>query len=70
MTALSTMRRTNEEPTHDLWPRFQARLADGDRVDLRMPAVTWPVVAMGAAAAVLFAVTPDPLRLLAVAGLL
>ena len=70
MTTLGTIRRTNAGSGPDLWPRFRERLAAGDRVDLRMPPVTWEVVMASAVAAGMLVVTPDPVRLLAACGLL
>ena len=70
MTMLGDVRRANEGPTRDLWPRLRERLAVDDRVDFRMPAVTWPVVVASAVAAGILIVTPEPARLLAAAGLI
>jgi hypothetical protein len=70
MTTLGKIRRTDDRPAPDLWPRFRERLAAGDRVDLRMPPVTWPVVMAGAIAAGILIITPEPARLLAACGLL
>ena len=69
MTTLGDIRRMHEGPTRDLWPRLRERLAVDGRLELRMPPVTWPVVAAGALAAGILLVTPEPARLLAACGL-
>jgi hypothetical protein len=70
MSTLGEIRRTNEGPTRDLWPRVRERLTAEDRVRFRMPALTWPVVVASAIAAGMLIVTPEPARLLAACGLL
>jgi hypothetical protein len=70
MSGLGEIRRASDDPARDLWPRFRERLAAEDRVELRMPAVTWGVIAAGAIAAGVLALVPEPARLLAISGLL
>jgi hypothetical protein len=57
-------------PSHDLWPRLRVRLADDERVALRLPALGWREGAALAVALAILVVVPDPLRLLAVSGIL
>jgi hypothetical protein len=70
MRQLREIRRAGSEPPSDLWPRFRERLAAGDRVELRMPAFTWGVAVAAAVAAGVLVLVPEPVRLLAAAGLL
>jgi len=54
----------------DLWPRLAARLARDDRVELRLPPVTWGAAAALAAVVGTLVLVPDRLRFLAACGLL
>jgi hypothetical protein len=69
MSQLQEIRRAGSEPPSDLWPRFRERLA-ADRVELRMPAFTWGVAVAAAVGAGVLVLVPEPVRLLAAAGLL
>ena len=70
MSGLGELRRASGDPARDLWPRFRERLADGDRVELQIPDVTWGVMAAGIVVAGVLALVPEPARLLAASGLL
>ncbi|MGH7894427.1 MAG: hypothetical protein ACREQL_07145 [Candidatus Binatia bacterium] len=70
MSALDMIRRASEDPTRDLWPQVRARLAADDRVEIRLPAVTWPAATAMAAMIAMLVVIPEPARFLAACGLL
>jgi len=70
MPMLDLIRSGTPGPDRDLWPRFRARLDNGDHVTVRLPPVGWPEAAALAIAIGTLAVVPDPLRLLIAGGLL
>jgi hypothetical protein len=69
MRTIGLIRHATPEPPHDLWPRMRARLADDDRVALRLPALGWREVAALGVAVGIVAVVPDPLRFLVASGI-
>ena len=70
MSTLGKIRPTVDEPVRDLWPTLRARLATEDDLTLRIPPVTWPVIAAAATAVVVLVLSPEPVRLLAACGLI
>jgi hypothetical protein len=68
MNALDMIRRASEGPRPDLWPRVRTRLAE--RVEIRLPALTWPAATAMAAALAMLVLVPEPVRFLAACGLL
>ena len=56
-------------PSHDLWPWLRARLADDERIALRLPTLGWREAAALAVALGILFVVPDPLRFLVVSGI-
>ena len=69
MRTLGLIHRATDAPAHDVWPRLRARLADDDRVALRVPALGWrEAAALGVAVGILV-VVPDPLRFLVASGI-
>jgi hypothetical protein len=69
MRTLGLIHRATNTPAHDLWPRLRARLADDDRVALRVPDLGWrEAAALGVAVGILV-VVPDPLRFLVASGI-
>jgi len=69
MRMLGLIRRATPPPSHDLWPRLRARLADDERIALRLPALGWREAAALAVAVGVLVIVPDPLRFLAVSGI-
>jgi hypothetical protein len=69
MRTLGLIRRATPSPPHDLWPRLRARLADDERIALRLPALGWREAAAVAVALGILVVVPDPLRFLAASGM-
>jgi hypothetical protein len=63
------IRLATPEPANDLWPRLRARLADDDRVALRLPALGWREAAAFGVAAGIVLMVPDPLRFLVASGI-
>jgi hypothetical protein len=70
MSALDMVRRASEVPTRDLWPRVRGRIAADDRVEIRLPAITWPAATAMAAVIGMLVVVPEPARFLAACGML
>ena len=70
MRTLGLIRTATPPPARDLWPRLRARLRDGDRVHLRLPALGWREATAVAVVLGTLVVVPDPLRFLAACGLL
>jgi hypothetical protein len=64
------MRRRDAAPARDLWFVLRARIAEGDRLAVRVPPLSWRVVAAAAAAVATVVVVPEPLRFLTASGLL
>jgi hypothetical protein len=70
MRTLGLVQHAAGEPGRDLWPRLRERLADDDRVELRLPAFTWTVGLAVAAAAATVCAVPEPIRFLSAVGVL
>jgi len=71
MRALGTIRATRRTPERDLWPRLHAALAEDEPyVQVRFPALTWPVGLSVAATASVLLTIPEPIRFLSAFGLL
>ena len=70
MRTLGLIRSTPPAPPHDLWPRLRARLADDDRIALRLPAFGWREATALAVAVGILVVVPDPLGFLVASGIL
>ena len=70
MRTLGLIRSAAPATSHDLWPRLRARLADDDRVQLRLPALGWREATALAVAVAILVVVPDPLGFLVASGIL
>ena len=70
MRTLGLIRHATLAPAHDLWPRLRARIADDDRVALRVPALGWRGAAALAVAFGILVAVPDPFHFLAASGIL
>ena len=70
MRTLGLIRRATPAPSHDLWPRLRARLADDDVVAVRFPALGWLEATAFAVAVGTLVLVPDPVHFLAACGLL
>jgi hypothetical protein len=66
---LGLIHRATPPPSHDLWPRLRGRLADDERIALRLPALGWREAAAVAVAFGILVVVPDPLRFLVASGI-
>ncbi len=70
MNLRRALRETRSRRSPDLWPELRARLAADDLVELRLPPVTWPVMAATAAAIATLLLVPEPVRFLTAFGAL
>jgi len=69
MRTLGLIDRATPAPSEDLWPRLRARIADDDRVALRVPALGWREATALAVALGILVVVPDPFRFLVASGI-
>lgn len=70
MNLRRALRETDSQRSRDLWPALRTRLAADDVVELRLPPVTWPVMAATAAAIGTLLLVPEPIRFLTAFGAL